>query len=105
MVLECPSVRKAGRPFMDIQFFGHNCFIVGNETAQIVIDPWLTENGAFYGSWFQWPVNHALVPVLIEKIARKRTYIYISHEHQDHFDIDTLKNLQKHCPDVLIPNY
>ncbi len=90
---------------MDIQFFGHNCFILGNERAQIVIDPWLTKKGAFHGSWFQWPVNHGLMPRLIERIAQKRTYIYISHEHQDHFDIDTLKELRGHCSNVLIPNY
>lgn len=90
---------------MDVQFYGHNCFIVGNDKFQIVTDPWLTGNGAFYGSWYQWPINHHLLPDLIGKISRKKTYIYVSHEHQDHFDIETLRKLRPHCGTVLIPKY
>jgi UDP-MurNAc hydroxylase len=90
---------------MDIQFFGHNCFVVGNEKAQIIIDPWLTDKGAFFGSWYQWPLNHASKPLLLEQTARKQSYVYISHEHQDHFDVETLTELRAHCSNAFIPEY
>lgn len=90
---------------MNLQFFGHNCFIVGGDSAQVIIDPWLSEKGAFYGSWYQWPINHFAKPLLIDKAAGRETYVYISHEHQDHFDTDTLAELKRVCSKALIPSY
>ena len=72
----------------------------------LLIDPWLSKSGAFFGSWFQWPINHNLLPNLLADIRNsKETFIYISHEHQDHFDIETLKELRKIACKCVIPKY
>jgi UDP-MurNAc hydroxylase len=66
--------------------------------VQILCDPWL-EEGAYYGSWCHYPplefgpedFNHV-------------DYIYISHIHPDHCDLNTLSSLDKDIP-VLIHDY
>ena len=46
---------------MNITFFGHNCFVLSNDEICLITDPWFTKKGAFFGSWFQWPINHHLM--------------------------------------------
>lgn len=91
---------------MKIKFFGHNCYLLQSESASIIIDPWLSKTGAFFGSWFQWPKNHHLMPELINILEKSvPTILYISHEHQDHFDIDTLKVIRPFISKCIIPKY
>ena len=91
---------------MNIKFFGHNCFLIQNENFNLLIDPWLSEKGAFFGSWFQWPINHSYINSLIKNLkSRKKNYLYISHEHQDHYDIDTLNKIQPSIDECIIPDY
>ena len=37
---------------MDVTYFGHNTFLVMQNETSILIDPWFSPNGAFFGSWF-----------------------------------------------------
>ncbi|MCR9192129.1 MAG: Rieske 2Fe-2S domain-containing protein [Gammaproteobacteria bacterium] len=80
---------------MRITYLGHSGFIV--ETAQtiIVMDPWVSPNGAFDAAWFQYPKNHHMADIVRSLLSSsdKDKYIYISHEHKDHFDIDFLTSL------------
>ena len=74
-----------------VKFYGHNCFLLTGSESCVLTDPWLSRNGAFFGSWFQWPVNHDLLAPLIDDLkTRGSVTLYISHEHQDHFDVATL---------------
>src|SRR3990167_2905047 len=81
---------------MHIQYLGHSGFCVGTMHAIIVMDPWLSTHGAFDAAWFQYPKNHHLADDLRVLLANspKEKFIYISHEHKDHFDIDFLMSLQ-----------
>ena len=89
-----------------VKYFGHNCYLLSNGVCAILIDPWLDRNGAFFGSWFQWPINHHLLPQLLDDLKGLETvYLYISHEHQDHFDIDTIKSLINTIDVIIIPKY
>lgn len=91
---------------MEINFFGHNCFLLKGKHVNILIDPWFSAQGAFMGSWYQWPVNHHFLPDLVQHLSTdKQTYLYISHEHQDHFDIETLRYLQPFIAKCCIPDY
>lgn len=76
-----------------LYFYGHNCFVVESAAARLLIDPWLTPQGAFFGSWHQFPDNTHLRQPLVEKAADKDTYVYLTHEHRDHFDPETLAML------------
>ncbi len=91
---------------MKVEFFGHNCFFIKGKDIIIFTDPWFTNRGAFFGSWFQWPQNYNFKSHLIEKLKTKvKTILYISHEHQDHFDIETLKEIQPYVSFCILPNY
>jgi UDP-MurNAc hydroxylase len=82
---------------MEIMYLGHAGFCVETADAILVMDPWLSSHGAFDAAWFQFPQNHHLAPLLRQRLAasRKPRFIYISHEHHDHFDPDFLAGLPK----------
>ena len=91
---------------MNIDFFGHNCFFLEGKKVVVVSDPWLSEKGAFFGSWFQWPINHHCKDQLILKLdVNVASYLYLSHEHQDHFDKETLEFIQPYLDGCFIPKY
>ena len=78
-----------------LRFLGHNCFLVETETSCVLIDPWLSSTGAFYGSWFQYPANHHLSTTAVEALGSANSMIVLSHEHGDHFDREFLGSLPK----------
>jgi UDP-MurNAc hydroxylase len=90
----------------ELTFWGHNCFLVETDTDALLIDPWLNDTGAFFGSWHQWPPNGHLRDEVIERCAGKALSIFLTHEHQDHFDTSTLALFAAHprCT-VYIPAY
>ena len=91
---------------MKITFFGHNCYVLQGDNVVVLTDPWLTKNGAFFGSWFQWPINHDCKDNLKAMLNTKRNKIlYISHEHQDHFDKEILAEIQPLIDLCIIPDY
>lgn len=73
---------------MILTFLGHAGFLLETEEAIIVADPWFSNEGAFDSSWFQLPRNHHLAPLVREKLSdgSKERFVYVSHEHRDHFD-------------------
>ncbi len=90
----------------DFTFFGHNCFLIEHDGEALLIDPWLNDTGAFFGSWHQWPPNGHLRDSVLQRCAAQSMSIFLSHEHQDHFDSATLSEFaaHPHCT-VFIPNY
>jgi UDP-MurNAc hydroxylase len=95
----CPKLEKD-----NLRFLGHNCYLVENSETFLLIDPWLSGGGAFFGSWFQYPKNHHLRQEMILLSKKKKGFVYYTHEHQDHFDIETLNLLDTQTV-VLIPGY
>jgi UDP-MurNAc hydroxylase len=81
---------------MQITFLGHAGFFVETTSAIIIMDAWVSKYGAFDGGWFQLPQNHHMATWVTTKITAttKPVYIYISHEHKDHFDIDFIKTVK-----------
>lgn len=82
---------------MKVTYYGQACTLIEAGGKKILTDPWLTE-GAFLGSWFH---THLLVDagVTPESVAaRGIDYLFISHEHQDHFDVKTLKHFPLDTP-------
>lgn len=92
---------------MQITFLGHAGFLVETESAVLIADPWLSPSGAFDSSWFQFPRNHHLAALLQEKLAdtSKSRYLYISHEHKDHFDKPFLDSIQSRDFTVILPRF
>jgi len=87
---------------MLVTYLGHAGFCVETSRVTVVMDPWLSPTGAFDCSWFQLPRNHHLADLVAGKLADsgKERFLYISHEHKDHLDIDYLCRLA--CRDFTI---
>src|ERR1700733_12639732 len=92
---------------MQITYLGHAGFIAETDDVIVITDPWLSSTGAFDASWFQLPRNHHLAPLVYEKLRdqRRSIYIYISHEHQDHFDLAFLNSLPDRNFTLLSPEF
>ncbi len=80
---------------MRITFLGHAGFCVESDRAVVVMDPWLSANGAFDSAWFQFPRNHHMAEFVRAKLADdgRERFVYVSHEHKDHYDLDFLESL------------
>jgi hypothetical protein len=72
---------------MRIQLVSHASVILDSGNARIWTDPWLFSK-VFNDSWTM-SVPPAWDPRLLDEID----YIWISHEHPDHFNVPTLKSL------------
>jgi UDP-MurNAc hydroxylase len=92
---------------MEITYLGHASFLVETDQLMLVTDPWLSPEGAFDSAWFQFPCNHHLAPFLREKLrdSTKQRYLYVSHEHRDHFDPEFLKTLPSSEMTFLVPHF
>ena len=90
---------------MEISYLGHASHCIESEKCALIIDPWFSTEGAFLGSWHQFPRNHECLPALIEKTKDKRCIIFVTHSHEDHFDKATLRILAKRVKEVKIPCY
>lgn len=88
-----------------LTYLGHACFLFETEKAAIVIDPWLSGKGAFLGTWRQLPPNSHATGWLVEKMKSKPVTVYVTHEHEDHYDEETLKTLLPHAAGLYIPRY
>jgi UDP-MurNAc hydroxylase len=73
-----------------LKFLNHSCFVLTTPKTKIICDPWF--NGTAFGNgWSLLNDNsHNINEIEFD-------YIWISHEHPDHFSIPTLLKLQKKC--------
>jgi len=93
---------------MRLTFIGHAGFLIEHGNTLLVMDPWLSEYGAYDSAWMQFPCNHHLADQVLAQLNKfEHVYVYISHEHKDHFDPDFLLEMLCVRPDLifLIPNF
>ena len=73
-----------------IKFLNHSSLILSTPKTKILCDPWF-KNTAFVNGWSLLHDNsHNINEIEFD-------YIWISHEHPDHFSIPTLLDLKKNC--------
>lgn len=92
---------------MRITYLGHAGFCVETDEMVLIMDPWLSAEGAFDSAWFQFPRNHHLarfVQTKLEDRTRER-FIYISHIHGDHFDKPFLSRAATAQATFVIPQF
>jgi UDP-MurNAc hydroxylase len=78
-----------------IQFLNHASVKIATDTVSIVSDPWLW-GSIFNNGWELISASEELFPV-----AADADFIWISHEHPDHFSPAFLKRLHDRKPRVL----
>jgi len=86
---------------MRVTALGHAGLKVETTNATLLLDPWLSPEGAFQGAWAQYPDNSHL---LGQESLYRPTAIVISHEHLDHVDPWFLARVAPDVP-VVIPHY
>lgn len=95
--------------FVPIQTSGEKIFpkitVVTNATLliqwngiNILTDPWI-EGPAIYGSWVHYPPSTIKISDL-----PKIDFIFVTHEHSDHFNIETLSKFDKNIP-IYVPHF
>jgi len=85
-------------------FYGHACIKqYSSSGSAVLMDPWFSRHGAFFGSWFQFPENTPLLDEALDGV----TDICVSHNHADHFDPETLRYALNSSPSrkLHIPKY
>lgn len=85
---------------MGITCLGHAGLRVDGADLRLLMDPWLSDRGAFQAAWFQFPANSHLDRTALLDCD----YVTVSHEHLDHMDLSVLTALGKKAT-VLIPRY
>jgi len=92
---------------MHITYLGHAGFVAETDDVIVIMDPWLSPSGAFDASWFQLPCNHHLASLVYEKLRdpRRSIFLYVSHEHQDHLDVNFLNSLPVRRFSLLLPAF
>jgi len=74
---------------MKITLVADSCFLFEYNGIKLLTDPWI---GGFIsdGAWLQYPP-----PIIKAEDIGKLDYIFISHIHEDHCDLETLKCLDR----------
>jgi UDP-MurNAc hydroxylase len=90
-----------------ITSLGHAGFLVETEGAVIVTDPWMSEHGAFDAGWMQLPRNHHLAELPRRSLEEpgKARFLYVSHEHEDHFDRAFLESIGRRDFTIVAPRF
>jgi UDP-MurNAc hydroxylase len=81
---------------MRVTYYGQACILVEAAGKKVLTDPWLTE-GAYFGTWFH---THILEEAGItpKTLPKDIDCLFLSHEHQDHVDPETLRHFSPEIP-------
>jgi UDP-MurNAc hydroxylase len=82
-----------------ITFTGHAGLLLDCPQGRIACDPWF--NPAYFYSWFPFPANDGLDLTAFGRVD----YLYVSHQHHDHFDAEFLRRHVSKSATVLLPTY
>jgi UDP-MurNAc hydroxylase len=83
---------------MRVTYYGQACTLIEAGGRTILTDPWLTE-GAYLGTWFH---THLLAEAGVSpETLPKIDFLFLSHEHEDHLDVATLRHFPKDIPLLL----
>ena len=84
---------------MNVKFLGQACTLIETNNHRIIVDPWII-GPCNVNSWYtlrRQPATKKNIPLDVDAI-------YISHEHQDHFQAETIINYKKNIP-IFICNF
>jgi UDP-MurNAc hydroxylase len=78
-----------------LTFINHACFTVHNESALLLVDPWL-EGPALNNGWSLLDQSTSNTGMLVQlERSRLPVYIWYSNEHSDHFSVSFVKKLKE----------
>lgn len=87
---------------MKITLIADSCFLFEYQGIRILTDPWIGTT-TYDGAWMQFPQ-----PIITASEVGCLDYIFISHIHEDHCDLQTLLTLDRNAKIILMdrqPNF
>ena len=80
---------------MTFKFLNHAGFSLESESSILLIDPWM-EGSAFNNGWdlLDSSTSNKKIIQYVKK-KKKKVFVWISHEHSDHFSISFLKSIKE----------
>lgn len=87
---------------MRVTLVADSCFLFEHNGVRLLTDPWIGTAIAG-GSWIQFPR-----PVIEARDIGRLDYIFISHIHEDHCDLPTIRQLDRNARVILMdrkPNF
>ena len=79
---------------LSVEFLGQACALLELGDIKLVTDPWFS-GAAHLDSWIPFPLWNAQELEAIRTRVNQATHIYISHDHEDHFDPAFLETLDR----------
>ena len=83
-----------------LRFLGHASMLIESTTNSVLVDPWFSDTGAFLGTWHPFPANDHIDLAELRSVD----FVVLSHEHEDHFDLEFLRSLSE-TTTIVIPRY
>src|SRR5687767_7074107 len=83
---------------MRLTYLAHACFLVETGGVRLITDPWL-DGPTYIAAWWHFPE-----PALSASQLGRIDYVYLTHEHVDHFHAPTLAKLPRQTP-ILIGKF
>lgn len=84
--------------FPKITLISNATLLIELNGINILTDPWI-EGPAIYGSWVHYPPSTMGISDL-----PKIDFIFVTHEHSDHFNVKTLSKFRKDIP-IYVPHF
>jgi hypothetical protein len=84
---------------MNIRYIYSATVVITTPDCVVITDPWW--GSAYDGAWQQFP-SWASSPEKAVSILGEAQYIFISHPHPDHYDVQLLNAYRKTYPDVKV---
>src|SRR3989304_4160660 len=82
---------------MKFEIYGHACVKVAENGTGLIVDPWLV-GSCYWRSWWPFPA----IETPIEQIVSGVNFIYLTHEHWDHFHYPSLRKFSREVT-ILVP--
>ncbi|WP_266156575.1 MBL fold metallo-hydrolase [Dyella silvatica] len=75
-----------------VRYFGHACVLIQTDAVSILIDPFVT-----------WDANEAEARLTFNDLPDVIDYVFLTHNHQDHFCPEVLLQLRNRIGRILVP--
>lgn len=89
------SLDEERKKMAKLTFINHASYVIETDETLLIVDPWV-EGGAFDNGWslLDKSINNKMMVEYINKTSKIK-FIWLSHEHSDHFSVPFLKALKE----------